>query len=235
MVTGGTSGLGSAIAQELHNSGLSVVSTFCKNANRANDFTEKTGIPSKSWDVADFDQCLESVKEIENEYGPISILVNNAGITKDRLLHKMSISEWKEVLDTNLSSVFNMSRAVFPTMMENGFGRIVNISSVNALTGQFGQTNYSASKAGIIGFTKSIALEGARYGITANVVAPGYCETEMMQNIPDDILKKMIDKIPLRRLGAPREVAKAVRFLISDDSSYITGSTLSINGGLNLH
>jgi len=231
LVTGGTRGIGAAIAKELKAAGHSVAVTYAGNDEAAAKFTEQTGITAEKWDVADYQACEEGVRRVEEKLGPIDILVNNAGITRDGTLHKMSPDAWEAVIRTNLSSAFNMSRVVINGMRERGFGRIIQISSINGQKGQMGQSNYAAAKAGLIGLTKSIAQENARKGITANVVAPGYTETDMVSAVPQEVLDKIVAQIPVGRLGQSEEIAQAVRFLAADDAGFITGSTLSINGG----
>jgi acetoacetyl-CoA reductase len=233
IVTGGTRGIGAAIATGLKDAGYNVAATYHGNDEAANKFKDETGIHVFKWDVGDYDACVEGIKKVESDLGgPIDILVNNAGITKDTTLHKMSAEQWQAVISTNLDSVFNMSRAVIEGMRERGFGRIISISSINGQKGQFGQSNYAAAKAGLVGFTKSVAQENAAKGVTANVVAPGYIGTEMVRAVPEEVLnKKIIPQIPVGRLGEPEEVARCVVFLAADDAGFITGSTLSVNGG----
>ena len=234
VVTGGTRGIGEAISRRLDKAGYQVVATYCSNDEAAQDFHKETHIPVYSFDVSDFDECTDGVERIEKEIGQIEVLVNNAGIVRDSTMHKMDITQWEQVLRTNLTSCFNMSRNVIEGMRERKFGRIVNISSVNGQMGQYGQTNYSATKAGILGFTKALALEGAAFGITVNAVASGYVATDMARTVPEKILAKIIARIPIGRLAEPDEVARCVEFLAADESAYITGSTLSINGGQNM-
>lgn len=231
LVTGGIRGIGEAICLRLKETGYKVAANYHTHEDRARSFTQKTGIPVYKWDVGDFAACMKGVEQVVRDLGPVDILVNNAGIAKDAALHKMTHAMWDEVLRVNLTSVFNMSRVVIDGMRDRHFGRIVNISSVNAQAGQFGQVNYAAAKAGIIGFTKSLALEVANKGITVNAIAPGYIDTEMVQAVEQNILKKIIARIPVGRLGQTREIARAVRFLVSDDAAFITGSTLTVNGG----
>lgn len=235
LVTGGTRGIGGAISIALKNAGYDVVANYCSNDEAATEFTEMTGIQTYKWDVAQHEQCIDLIKVIESEYGQhVDVLINNAGITKDRMLHKMDIAAWHAVISTNLNSCFNMCSAVINQMRSASYGRIINISSINAQAGQIGQTNYAAAKAGVIGFTKALARESAAKNITVNCVAPGYIETEMTSNIPADFLKNLINHIPTRRLGRPDEIARAVVFLASDEASFITGETISINGGHNM-
>lgn len=232
VVTGGIRGIGKATSIALSNAGYTVIANYNSNTEIANQFEQNTGIKTMQWDVADFDQCQQAIASIEREYkNNVSVLVNNAGITSDAMLHKADQSNWQKVIDTNLTSCFNMSRAVIEKMRDNNFGRIISISSINALSGQLGQTNYSSSKAGIIGFTKALALESASKGITINAIAPGYIETDMVSAIPEKILETIISKIPIGRLGQAEEVARTVLFLADDKSGFITGETISINGG----
>lgn len=232
LVTGGSRGIGAAISKALKNEGHEVAATFAGNEEKAKAFTEETGIKTYKWNVADYDECVAGIAEVEADLGPVDILVNNAGITRDAPFHKMSREQWKEVMDTNLSGVFNMTHPVWPGMRERKFGRIVTISSINGQKGQFAQANYAASKAGDIGFTKALAQEGARAGITVNVVAPGYINTEMMSTIPEKVMNEVIlPQIPVGRLGEAEEIARCVAFLASDDAGFITGSTISANGG----
>jgi acetoacetyl-CoA reductase len=232
LVTGGTRGIGAAISKALKASGYKVAATYGGNDAAAEKFKAETGIPVYKWDVASFDACADGVKKVEAELGPIDVLVNNAGITRDTPFHKMSLDQWNAVISTNLGSLFNMTRQVIEGMRGRKFGRIINISSINGQKGQFGQVNYSAAKAGDIGFTKALALENAKGGITVNVIAPGYINTEMVQAVPKDVLEKnVIPQIPVNRLGEPEEIARAVLFLAADDAGFITGSTLTVNGG----
>ncbi len=232
LVTGGTRGIGEAISVGLKNAGYTVAATYGGNDEAANKFKEATGISVYKWDVSDFEACKEGVAKVEAELGPIDILVNNAGITRDGTLHRMKPEQWSAVISTNLDSLFNMTRNVIEGMRERGFGRIISISSINGQKGQFGQANYSAAKAGVIGFTKAVAQENAAKGITANVVAPGYIGTEMVRAVPEEVLNsKILPLIPVGRLGEPEEIASCVAFLAGDDAGFITGSTLSANGG----
>lgn len=232
LVTGGTRGIGQAVSIALKDAGYSVAASYAGNDDAANKFKSDTGIPVYKFDVSDFDACTNAIKQIEEDVGPIEVLVNNAGITRDRPLHKMGKEEWDAVINTNLSSLFNMSRNVIDGMRSRGFGRIINISSVNGQKGQFGQTNYAAAKSGELGFTKALALETATKGITVNAVAPGYIGTEMVRAVPENVLnEKILPLIPVGRLGEPEEIARCVVFLASDDAAFITGSTLSANGG----
>lgn len=232
LVSGGTRGIGAAIARALQAEGYNVASSYFGNDSAAESFARETGIAVFKWDVSDFAACRAGIGRVESQVGPVDILVNNAGITRDCLLHKMTLEQWRAVIDTNLSSLFNMTRPVIEGMRERSFGRIVNISSINGQKGQFGQTNYCAAKAGDIGFTKALALENARKGITVNAVCPGYTATEMVRAVPHDVIEKSIlPQIPLGRLGEPEEIARCVVFLASDKAAFITGSTLTVNGG----
>jgi acetoacetyl-CoA reductase len=231
IVTGGTRGIGKAISLTLRDRGYGVVAGYGSNDGAAREFSEETGVPAYRWNVCDHKECRDAVDMIEREFGPVDVLANNAGITRDTALHKMSHDDWQEVIDTDLGSCFNMSVAVFEGMRSRRFGRIVNISSVNGQAGQFGQANYAAAKAGICGFTKALAHEGASRGVTVNTIAPGYIDTDMVHKLPQDTLDKIVARIPVGRLGQSQEVARGVAFLVSDDSGFITGTTLSINGG----
>ena len=232
LVTGGTRGIGRAISLALKESGATVTANYGGNDEAANAFKEETGISVFKFDVGDFDACKEGLAQIEAEVGPIDILVNNAGITRDKPLHKMDPEHWDAVIATNLTSAFNLARNVIDGMRERGFGRIISISSINGQKGQFGQTNYSAAKAGLIGFTKAVALETASKGITCNAIAPGYIATEMVKAVPEDVLNtKILPFIPAGRLGEPEEIGRCVVFLASDEAGFITGSTLTANGG----
>jgi acetoacetyl-CoA reductase len=231
LVTGGTRGIGASIAIALADAGYKVAANFGGNVANAEAFRGVTGIPVFQWDVADAQATAAGVAHVTAELGPIDILVNNAGITRDVPLHRMTDAQWTDVLATNLSSCFNTCRAVIDGMRERNFGRIVNISSINGQAGQFGQTNYSAAKAGIIGFTKALALEGARKGITVNCICPGYIDTAMVQAVPKSVLDQIIARIPVGRLGKGEEIARGVLFLVADEAGFITGSTLTINGG----
>jgi acetoacetyl-CoA reductase len=232
VVTGGTRGIGAAISKALKAAGYKVAASYAGNDDAANKFKAETGINVYKWDVSNYDACVAGLKQIEADLGPVEVLVNNAGITKDAPFHRMTPDQWYAVINTNLNSLFNMSRPVWDGMRSRKFGRIINISSINGQKGQFGQANYSASKAGDIGFTKALALEGARAGITVNAICPGYIATEMVMAVPKDVLEKnILPQIPVGRLGEPEEIARAVVFLASDDAGFITGSTLSANGG----
>jgi acetoacetyl-CoA reductase len=236
LITGGTRGIGSAIALKLKQNNYKIIITHYGNDHdqQAHKFSLENNFTMYEWDISNFEDCAKYIKEIEEKYGAIDILINNAGITADSFLHKMEKSKWDKVININLSGIFNMCHAVIPKMRDRSFGRIVNISSINGLMGVMGQTNYSASKAGIIGFSRSLAMESAMKNITVNCVAPGYIETEMTLQIPEDIRKKIVDSIPMKRFGKPEEIADAVVFLIRDESSFITGETFSINGGAHM-
>ncbi|GHU14314.1 beta-ketoacyl-ACP reductase [Alphaproteobacteria bacterium] len=232
LVTGGTRGIGSGISRALKESGYLVVANYNKDIDTAEKFHEETEISVFSWDVSDYDSCVRGVGEVRDALGgDVDVLVNNAGITRDSMFHKMDPTDWHRVIGTNLTSVFNMCRVVIPTMREKKFGRIINMSSVNGLKGQVGQTNYSAAKAGILGFTKALALESASKGITVNAIAPGYISTDMTDTIRDDIKEKIIGGIPVGRFGKIDEIAHAVLYLADERASYVTGTTLNINGG----
>ncbi len=235
LVTGGTRGIGASISLKLSSAGYNVIASYHSNDQKAKEFQDQYGIKTIKWDASSYDECSKAVFKIIEKYGIVHGLVNNAGITSDSMMHKMAQESWDKVISANLSSCFNMCSAVIGHMRNNGFGRIVSISSINGLAGQIGQTNYSASKAGIIGFTKALALESASKGITVNAIAPGYINTEMMESVPEKILDHIISKIPIGRLGTPEEVARAVLFLIEDDAGFITGETLSVNGGHYMH
>ena len=232
LVTGGTRGIGAAVSQALQTAGYRVAATYAGNAEAAKAFMSRTGISSYQWDIGDFEACAIGVKSVEASLGPIDVLVNNAGIARDATLHKMSRTQWDAVIRTNLDGAFNMCRQVIDGMRARRYGRIINVSSINGQKGQFGQTNYSAAKAGELGFTKALALETARLGITVNAICPGYIHTEMLDAVPRDVLEKSIlPQIPVGRLGRPEEIARAVVFLAAEEAGFITGSTLSINGG----
>ncbi len=235
VVTGGTRGIGAAISRGLLAAGRTVVATYGGNDEAAKGFVTETGIPAVKFDVSDFDACVEAVKKMEAEHGPVEILVNNAGITRDAMLRKQTREMWDAVIDTNLGSCFNMCKAVWDGMNARKFGRIVNIGSINGQAGQLGQVNYAAAKSGIHGFTKALAQEGARAQITVNAIAPGYVDTEMVRAVPADVLEKIIARIPRGRLGTADDIARGVVFLTADDADFITGSTLSINGGQHMY
>jgi acetoacetyl-CoA reductase len=230
LVTGGTVGIGAAIAESLLAAGYRVAVNYGRNVDAAHAFEARTGINAYAWDVADWQACNDGVARVQTELGPVEVLVNNAGITCDAMLHKMSVQQWREVLDVDLGGCFNMCHAVIEGMRERHFGRIVNISSVNALSGQIGQTNYAAAKAGMIGFTKSLAREGASRNITVNVIAPGYTDTAMVSAVKPEVLAQILKSVPARRLATPAEVARGVAFLVADESAFINGVTLSIDG-----
>ncbi len=232
LVTGGTRGIGAAICKALKTAGYKVAANYAGNDAAAEKFKAETGIAVYKWDVSSFEACAEGVKKVEADLGPVDVLVNNAGITRDSAFHKMSIEHWNAVINTNLGSLFNMTRQVIEGMRSRKFGRVINISSINGQKGQFGQCNYSAAKAGEIGFTKALALENAKAGVTVNAICPGYINTEMVQAVPKDVLEKSIlPLIPIGRLGEPEEIARGVVFLAADEAGAITGSTLTINGG----
>jgi len=232
VVTGGTRGIGAAVSKALAAAGYRVAATYHGNDEAAAKFTAETGIAAYKWDVSDYESCVAGLAGVEKALGPVDVLVNNAGITKDGMFHKMTPQQWYGVINTNLNSLFNMCRPVIEGMRERGFGRIVNISSINGQKGQMGQVNYSASKAGDLGFTKALAQENANKGVTVNAICPGYIATEMVMAVPKEVVEKSIlPQIPARRLGQPEEIARCVVFLASDDAGFITGSTLSANGG----
>ncbi|MCK9907648.1 acetoacetyl-CoA reductase [Microbacteriaceae bacterium K1510] len=232
LVTGGTRGIGAAIGKALKAAGYKVAAVYAGNDEAAQKFKAESGIPVYKWDVSSFEACCDGIKKVEAELGPVEVLVNNAGITRDASFHRMTVEQWQQVINTNLGSLFNMTRPVWDGMRTRKFGRVINISSINGQKGQFGQVNYSAAKAGDLGFTKALAQEGARIGITVNAICPGYINTEMVQAVPKDVLEKsVLPLIPVGRLGEPEEIARCVVFLASDDASFITGSTLTANGG----
>ncbi|MCP3867783.1 MAG: acetoacetyl-CoA reductase [Gammaproteobacteria bacterium] len=232
VVTGGTRGIGEAISMGMQEAGYQVAAVYAGNDVKAKEFSDKTGIGTYKFDVSDFNQCEAGIGQIENDLGPVEILVNNAGITRDATLHKMTPEQWAEVIQTDLTSCFNMCRVVIEGMRSRTFGRIINISSMNGELGGFGQANYSAAKAGMIGFSKAVAREDASKGITVNVITPGFVGTEMVLTIPEKVMNSIVAGIPVKRLGEPSEIARGVVFLASDDAGYITGSTLDINGGM---
>ncbi|ABA79924.1 acetoacetyl-CoA reductase [Rhodobacter sphaeroides] len=231
LVTGGSRGIGAAISVALKNAGYTVAANYAGNDEAARKFTEETGIKTYKWSVADYDACAAGIAQVEAELGPVAVLVNNAGITRDSMFHKMTRDQWKEVIDTNLSGLFNMTHPVWSGMRDRKFGRIINISSINGQKGQAGQANYSAAKAGDLGFTKALAQEGARAGITVNAICPGYIATEMVMAVPEKVRESIIAQIPTGRLGEPEEIARCVVFLASDDAGFVTGSTITANGG----
>jgi acetoacetyl-CoA reductase len=235
IVTGGTRGIGEAISIALRDAGMKVAANYAGNEERAREFTERTGIPAYKWDVSDFKACQEGVTKVEAEIGPVDVLVNNAGITRDTTMKRMDHQKWQEVMDTNLGGCFNMAKAVWDGMSDRKYGRIVNIGSINGQAGQYGQVNYAAAKSGIHGFTKALAQEGARANVTVNAIAPGYIDTDMVAAVPEDVLGKIVAKIPVGRLGRADEIARGVAFLVDENGGFITGSTLSINGGQHMY
>ena len=235
IVTGGSRGIGQSISLALQAHGMNVAANYAGNDEKARAFTDKTGIKTYKWDVGDHWACLEGVKQVEADLGPVDVLVNNAGITRDATMLKMTFEMWDEVMRVNLGGCFNMAKAVFAGMRERGFGRIVNIGSINGQAGQYGQVNYAAAKSGIHGFTKALAQEGAKFGVTVNAIAPGYVDTEMVRAVPEDVLQKIIARIPMGRLGHAEDIARGVVFLTGDNADFITGSTLSINGGQHMY
>ena len=235
IVTGGTRGIGEAISVALKEAGMTVAANYAGNEERARAFTERTGIQAYKWDVADHEACLAGCAQVAEALGPVDVVVNNAGITRDGTILKMTYQMWKDVMDTNLGGCFNMAKATFPGMRERKWGRIVNIGSINGQAGQYGQVNYAAAKSGIHGFTKALAQEGAKAGVTVNAIAPGYIDTDMVAAVPADVLEKIVAKIPVGRLGQANEIARTVSFLCSEDAGFITGSTLSVNGGQHMY
>jgi acetoacetyl-CoA reductase len=235
IVTGGTRGIGEAISIALKDMGMKVAANYAGNEERAREFSERTGIASYKWDVSDYDACQEGVRKVEAEIGPVDVLVNNAGITRDTTIRKMGQQQWQDVIDTNLGGCFNMAKAVFEGMSGRKYGRIVNIGSINGQAGQYGQVNYAAAKSGIHGFTKALAQEGARAGVTVNAIAPGYIDTDMVAAVPEDVLAKIVARIPVGRLGKANEIARAVAFLVDENAGFITGSTMSVNGGQHMY
>ena len=235
IVTGGTRGIGEAISLALKDMGVTVAANYAGNDARASEFSDRTGIATFKWDVGDHDACQTGCAEVADALGPVDIVVNNAGITRDGTILKMTYQEWKEVIDTNLGGCFNMAKATFPGMRTRKWGRIVNIGSINGQAGQYGQVNYAAAKSGIHGFTKALAQEGAKAGVTVNAIAPGYIDTDMVAAVPADVLEKIVAKIPVGRLGQANEIARGVAFLCSEDGGFVTGSTLSINGGQHMY
>src|SRR6185437_962306 len=235
VVTGGTRGIGRAVSVALKDAACKVAAIYAGNDEAARRFTQETGIATYKFDVADYRSCEAGIRRIEQELGPVGILINNAGITRDAVLHKMSPEQWGQVIATNLTSCFNMCRLVIEGMRERGFGRIVNIGSINGQAGQYGQVNYAAAKSGIHGFTKALAQEGAGRGITVNAIAPGYVDTDMVRAVPQNVLDKIVARIPVGRLGHAEEIARGVLFLVSDQAGFVTGSTMSINGGQHMY
>lgn len=235
IVTGGTRGIGAAISLALKDRGHTVVANYAGNDEKALAFTKESGIPAYKWDVGDHEACLAGVRQVEAEIGPVDIVVNNAGITRDGTLHRMTFDDWNEVMRINLGGCFNMAKATFGGMRERGWGRIINIGSINGQAGQYGQVNYAAAKSGIHGFTKALAQEGAKFGVLVNAIAPGYIDTDMVAAVPEQVLEKIVAKIPVGRLGNAYEIARAVAFLASENAGFVTGSTLSINGGQHMY
>ena len=235
IVTGGTRGIGEAICIRLQKQGHVVIANYAGNEEKARAFTQRHGIPAIRWDVGDHEACVHNCNDIAAEYGPIDIVVNNAGVTRDGVLHKMTFDDWNEVMRINLGGCFNMAKATFSGMRERGWGRIVNIGSINGQAGQYGQVNYAAAKSGIHGFTKALAQEGAKFGVTVNAIAPGYIDTDMVAAVPAPVLEKIVAKIPVGRLGHAEEIARGVAFLTSDNAGFVTGSTMSINGGQHMY
>jgi acetoacetyl-CoA reductase len=235
IVTGGSRGIGAAISTKLRDRGVTVIANYAGNDEKANAFEAETGIATRRWDVGDFDACQRECAAIAEAFGPVDILVNNAGITCDGTLMRMTYEMWDDVMRVNLGGCFNMAKAVFPAMKDRSWGRIVNIGSINGQGGQYGQVNYAAAKSGIHGFTKALAQEGAKFGVTVNALAPGYIDTDMVAAVPEEVLTKIVAKIPVGRLGQAEEIARGVAFLCSDDAGFVTGSTLSINGGQHMY
>jgi acetoacetyl-CoA reductase len=235
IVTGGTRGIGEAICVALQEQGRTVVANYAGNDEKAKAFTDRTGIKAYRWDVGDFEVTQDGCARVAAEVGDVDIVVNNAGITRDGVLHKMNYDDWNEVMRINLGGCFNMAKATFPGMRERGWGRIVNIGSINGQAGQYGQVNYAAAKSGIHGFTKALAQEGAKYGVTVNAIAPGYIDTDMVAAVPAAVLEKIVARIPTGRLGQASEIARGVAFLTSEDGGFVTGSTMSINGGQHMY
>ncbi|MDG2534595.1 acetoacetyl-CoA reductase [Sphingomonas sp. HITSZ_GF] len=235
IVTGGTRGIGEAISLALKDAGVTVAANYAGNDEKAKAFTDRTGIAAYKWDVGDYDACHEGVARVAAELGPVDIVINNAGITRDGTILKMSREMWEDVIRINLGGCFNMAHATFPGMRERKWGRIVNIGSINGQAGQYGQVNYAAAKSGIHGFTKALSQEGARFGVTVNAIAPGYIDTDMVAAVPAEVLEKIVAKIPVGRLGQAHEIARGVAFLCSDEAGFVTGSTLSINGGQHMY
>lgn len=235
IVTGGSRGIGEAISVYLKDMGFTVAANYAGNEEKAREFTRRTGIPAYKWDVGDHQACLDGCAQVAADLGNIDIVVNNAGITRDGTLHKMSFDDWNEVMRVNLGGCFNMAKATFPGMRERGWGRIVNIGSINGQAGQYGQVNYAAAKSGIHGFTKALAQEGAKFGVTVNAIAPGYIDTDMVAAVPEAVLEKIVAKIPVGRLGHAEEIARGVGFLCSEEAGFVTGSTMSINGGQHMY
>ena len=235
IVTGGTRGIGQAICMRLQKQGHLVVANYAGNEEKAKAFTAASGIPAYRWDVGDHEACIHNCNDITAQHGLIDIVINNAGVTRDGVLHKMTFEDWNEVMRINLGGCFNMAKATFSGMRERGWGRIVNIGSINGQAGQYGQVNYAAAKSGIHGFTKALAQEGAKFGVTVNAIAPGYIDTDMVKAVPPAVLEKIVAKIPVGRLGQAEDIARGVAFLTSDNGGFVTGSTMSINGGQHMY
>ena len=235
VVTGGTRGIGKAISLALQEQGYTVIANYAGNQQSAKDFSSETGMTAIRWDVGDHEACIHNCNEIAATVGPIDVVVNNAGITRDGTLHRMSFEDWNDVMRVNLGGCFNMAKATFPGMRDRGWGRIVNIGSINGQAGQYGQVNYAAAKSGIHGFTKALAQEGAKFGVTVNAIAPGYIDTDMVAAVPDAVLEKIVAQIPVGRLGHAEEIARGVAYLVSEGAGFITGSTMSINGGQHMY
>jgi len=235
IVTGGTRGIGAAISLRLKEAGYTVAANYFGNVEAAEAFTAETGIPAYRWNVGDFEECKAGVAQVVADLGPVEVLVNNAGITRDGTMHRMDFENWDAVIQTNLSSCFNMCRLVIDSMREQSFGRIVNIGSINGQAGQYGQVNYAAAKSGIHGFTKALAQEGAAKNVTVNAIAPGYVDTDMVRSVPENVLEKIIAGIPVKRLGTADDIARGVLFLTADEAGFVTGSTMSINGGQHMY
>lgn len=235
IVTGGSRGIGEAISLKLQEMGITVVANYGGDDAKAKAFTERTGIVAMKWDVGDHQACIDGCKRVTEEVGPVDIVVNNAGITRDGTLSRMSYADWDDVMRVNLGGCFNMAKACFPGMVERGWGRIVNIGSINGQAGQYGQVNYAAAKSGIHGFTKALAQEGAKKGVTVNAIAPGYIDTDMVAAVPPAVLEKIVAKIPVGRLGQASEIARGVAFLCGEEAGFVTGSTMSINGGQHMY
>jgi acetoacetyl-CoA reductase len=234
-VTGGTRGIGEGICEQLLEHGYKVVTSYLSNDAKAEQLTRRTGIECFKFDISDYSACVDTVERIRSKYGEISVLVNNAGIVRDNTLRKLPVEDWQAVINTNLGGVFNLCRLIFPDMVTNNYGRIINISSLVGQCGGYGQVNYVAAKSGILGLTKALAIEGARFGVTVNAIAPGYVETDMLKDIPDRVMEKILSRIPVGRLGQVAEIARAVVFLAAEDAGFMTGSTISINGGQDMH
>ena len=235
LVTGGTRGIGEGICEQLLEQGYKVVTSYLSNDAKAEQLHRRTGIECFKFDISDYAACAEAVEKIKSKYGEISVLVNNAGIVRDNTMRNMPVEDWQSVLNTNLGGVFNLCRLIFPDMVKSNYGRIINISSLVGQAGGYGQVNYVSAKAGILGMTKALAIEGARFGVTVNAIAPGYVATDMLNGIPERVMEKILTKIPVGRLGQVAEIARAVVFLAAEDAGFMTGSTISINGGQDMH